>query len=586
MSRCFPYPPPGYSRNGATYEALIESIKSFYILTSLKTAICSGMCTMLPSVLNLLFWCLNKAIEAMRSQGQAERKKEKKAKKDRKEKEKRKDEEKVKLPKNPNGSQQDDACKVSQSSLGSKEAHNKRTEPNGETLEKSDLTEEHGQPIGAHKPSYSSDSTQNSNKRKRDDASVPDGSGGHGKPIKIRLLKKHKGPDSSKETLCSNSGTTDPQSVCGADAKISTWRISTSAKTNPLVPSTSNSVIEDRTRFVSGNRNTGIPATSGRENIAVQYSLNQSQTKSASGSESGLRFSSKQSRPLPSSGKPILPSVQCSLNQGQTRSASGSESGLRFSSKQSRPLPSSGKSILPSVQCSLNQSQTKSASGSESGIRFISKQSRPLPSSGKPILPSDQLKHEIPSSVLNKTALPVSSRPNKSDVDVLNPVRRQQILSHGRPVRPQNHLKHEIPPTPTVSRKNTVEGSYSGRAEQPTPSSGIPIQDKGKRSISEITAPVEEQNAEPTRYEKKLQRKHSQYEKLIRSWVPPILELQPPVDDDQDWLSRSEKSGGRSSSNRGNIETCLESAASMLWQPCARFLAEADIHALPYTVPF
>lgn len=27
MSRCFPYPPPGYVRNGIRDEALIESIK-------------------------------------------------------------------------------------------------------------------------------------------------------------------------------------------------------------------------------------------------------------------------------------------------------------------------------------------------------------------------------------------------------------------------------------------------------------------------------------------------------------------------------------------------------------------------------
>ncbi|XP_024989748.1 uncharacterized protein LOC112524234 isoform X2 [Cynara cardunculus var. scolymus] len=485
MSRCFPYPPPGYSRNGATYEALIESIKK-------ET-----------------------------DKAKAERKKQKRAKKDKKEKEKRKDEEKGKLQKNPN-EYQHDACKVLQSSVGSKEAHNKRTEPTVELLEKSDLTEEHGQPISSHKPSYSSDSTQNSNKRKRDDAIVPDGTGGHGKPIKIRLLKKQKGPDSSKETLCSNSGRTDPQSLAGADARLNTWKISTSRNTNPPKPSTSNLVnglrCEDRTPLVSGNRNTGVPATSGRENIAVHRNLNLGQTKSTWSSEN--------------------PETKNNDLQG-----------LRFSRK---PSPS-------------------------------------LPSSGRPILPSSQLKHEIPSSVLNKTGIPVPSRSSKSDVDVPHPSRQQPIPSHGRSVPPQIHLKHELPPNPTLSvPPPSLQGFHSGRDEQSTPSSGMSVRPTGKRSISEITVPVnssKEQKVEPTRFEKKLQKKHSKYEKLIGSWIPAVLEVPPPVDDDQDWLSRSEKKGSRSSTSRADVDTCHESAAC-LWQPCARFLAEVDIHALPYTVPF
>ncbi|KAI3734396.1 hypothetical protein L6452_13864 [Arctium lappa] len=84
MSRCFPYPPPGYSRNGATYEALIESIK----------------------------------LQKETDKAKAERKKQKRAKKDKKEKEKRKDEEKKgKLEKNPNESQQDASDLFAQTKL-------------------------------------------------------------------------------------------------------------------------------------------------------------------------------------------------------------------------------------------------------------------------------------------------------------------------------------------------------------------------------------------------------------------------------------------------------------------------------------
>ncbi|GKG18617.1 hypothetical protein Tco_0372915, partial [Tanacetum coccineum] len=60
--------------------------------------------------------------------------------------------------------------------------HSATSELTTEQRERSDLTEEHGQPISSQQPSYSSDSiqnTQNSNKRKRDDVVLPDGLGGH-----------------------------------------------------------------------------------------------------------------------------------------------------------------------------------------------------------------------------------------------------------------------------------------------------------------------------------------------------------------------------------------------------------------------
>ncbi|KAJ0674741.1 hypothetical protein HanLR1_Chr12g0443341 [Helianthus annuus] len=74
-------------------------------------------------------------------------------------------------------------------------------------------------------------------------------------------------------------------------------------------------------------------------------------------------------------------------------------------------------------------------------------------------------------------------------------------------------------------------------------------------------------------------KKHAKYEKLIGSWLPPVYQAELP---DDDWLSSSKPS--RSSVLKVDAETCWESVAS--WQPCARFLAEVDIHALPYTIPF
>lgn len=76
-----------------------------------------------------------------------------------------------------------------------------------EQLEGSSVTEEHGQPLNLQNPSYSSDGTQNSNKRRKQ-ASVASDSRGNGNIIRIKLpLQKHKESEStvSKEQLNSSS---------------------------------------------------------------------------------------------------------------------------------------------------------------------------------------------------------------------------------------------------------------------------------------------------------------------------------------------------------------------------------------------
>ncbi|KAI3730337.1 hypothetical protein L1987_61507 [Smallanthus sonchifolius] len=441
MSRCFPYPPPGYCRNGATYEALIESIK----------------------------------LQKENDKAKAERKKEKRAKKEKKEKEKekRKNDEKVKLQNN----QSQDSHKL-QKVAGFTEAQIKGTKTNTELLEKSDLTEEHGQPI---KPSYSSDSTQNSNKRRRDDdALLPDDSPSHGKPIKIRFFKKPKGSDSSNSF---------------EDARLNTV---------PLVQ--------------SSNRNNGVPATSGRENNKLQN----------------------------------IPLTQTKSNSSCDRTKSSNPNALH----------------LDGERCSI----------AKPGFKLL-----------KPILPS---------------SFDITKR--KSDVEVLKSSRQQpQIASFVRPVvRQSRHLEHEIPSS-SESRNIVVQGPDSDRHQQqglsnlkpgiPNPVSNKPNSiTTGKRPINEITVlgnggptkPEKKKEVAPTRTKKKLLKKKAKYEKLIGSWAPPVFQaLIPDVVEDDDWLSRRTKSAS-SSVPRVEVESCRESAATSLWQPHARFLAEADIHALPYTVPF
>lgn len=92
--------------------------------------------------------------------------------------------------------------------------------------------------------------------------------------------------------------------------------------------------------------------------------------------------------------------------------------------------------------------------------------------------------------------------------------------------------------------------------------------------------------------EKKLRRKESKYNKLFDSWVPLSVESGLVVDEDDadDWLfgnKGEDRSTKRLKSD--DLEKCgdnLPSCASSSLQPRAHFLPDADIYALPFTVPF
>ncbi|WMV27759.1 hypothetical protein MTR67_021144 [Solanum verrucosum] len=144
MSRCFPYPPPGYSLNRASNEALIESIK----------------------------------LQKEREVAKAEKKDRKREKKEKKREEKK--------------------AKKEKSNLGfDKATHESKgkylfkcLEDEAEQLERSNLTEEHEPAVCSQNSSCSSDSTQNSNKRKRPASPSRGGIQAHGSIIRIRLSKK------------------------------------------------------------------------------------------------------------------------------------------------------------------------------------------------------------------------------------------------------------------------------------------------------------------------------------------------------------------------------------------------------------
>ncbi|KAH0705209.1 hypothetical protein KY290_009904 [Solanum tuberosum] len=156
MSRCFQYPPPGYSPNTASNYALIESIKLQRYEERVK---------------------LERKKENRRKKKERFRKKEKKAK------------------------------QVSTSSCfrtgdlisrgDNRESRTKYLQKDVEDeiverLENSSLSEEHGKPVCSQDPSYSSDSTQNNNKIKRSTSSS-NGIHDHGPNVRIRLSSHNHG---------------------------------------------------------------------------------------------------------------------------------------------------------------------------------------------------------------------------------------------------------------------------------------------------------------------------------------------------------------------------------------------------------
>ncbi|XP_051139471.1 stress response protein NST1-like isoform X2 [Andrographis paniculata] len=182
MSRCFPYPLPGYALGGASHEALIESIK----LRKRENA------------------KQKKKEKKTYKKGEEEKRKDRKERKERK----RKSEDKTCQGREKSNTPQSHIDKkLSANVKGDLLPSGSKTEP--EQLERSTLTEEHGQSVHLHAPSTSSDSTENSNKRKRP-SSPMDVPNVRGKIIRIRLSSKKQNESNvsslGEPQLCSTSG--------------------------------------------------------------------------------------------------------------------------------------------------------------------------------------------------------------------------------------------------------------------------------------------------------------------------------------------------------------------------------------------
>ncbi|XP_073031957.1 uncharacterized protein [Primulina eburnea] len=244
MSRCFPYPPPGYTPSRASKEALIESIK------------------------------LQKEQEKAKAQKQTKKRKEKenerKGREDERNEIRKKTNEKTDLhskKRRKREERREEKKGRRKESIEKPDLNsNKISFPNrqigkniwahGEQLQRSGLTEEHDQPI-RYLPSKSSESTENSSKRKRPSSPV-NVIRGHGTIIRIPLSSKKRNlPDIliNKQQIYSTSQKTDipPQrnlqpNFCASAEKTSDFVqgdfnrtdkkhiISTSVKSEPAVP--------------------------------------------------------------------------------------------------------------------------------------------------------------------------------------------------------------------------------------------------------------------------------------------------------------------------------------------------------------
>ncbi|KAK9271006.1 hypothetical protein L1049_026594 [Liquidambar formosana] len=240
MSRCFPYPPPGYVRNGASGEALIESIK------------------------------LQRERENANTERRKERKGEKKEKKQQKKREKKADG-KEKPGEICDGEEKKfndvKSCKGG-SLLDSKGGHlQKRIEDEAELLEKSGLTEEHEQPICSENPCYSSDGTQNSNKRRMHTLPSID-SRNHGNIIRIRLpSQKPKEPNASlNRAITFTSGRMDLRVQQNYENAHAPGQGSTFTRTNHF----SEEITRRHDREPDTSLSRAVTSTSGRKDLWTQ----------------------------------------------------------------------------------------------------------------------------------------------------------------------------------------------------------------------------------------------------------------------------------------------------------------------------
>lgn len=121
----------------------------------------------------------------------------------------------------------------------------------------------------------------------------------------------------------------------------------------------------------------------------------------------------------------------------------------------------------------------------------------------------------------------------------------------------------------SVGPSKELSCSTSGRTE------ALALEDQIKSGFSSCTP-----------QETEMQKIKSYTKFLIQSLVPPALPSEVSNIDDDEWPFQRKYSDGNEAKKFKASGDFSCSGVGSLWWPCAQYLAEAEIYALPYTVPF
>uniref|UniRef100_A0A7N2KSS8 Uncharacterized protein n=1 Tax=Quercus lobata TaxID=97700 RepID=A0A7N2KSS8_QUELO len=414
---------------------------------------------------------LQNKTEKDKTESKKEKKREKKEKKEkrkaRKENEKLSDIGDVKTTIKLNDKKYDQSVQSKAESCGGN--LQKRIEDETEQLERSGLTEEHGQAVCSPNVSYLSDSTQKSNKRKRETSPSSDISS-HGTILRLRLpLKKHKELDASRSNkqLCSTSGRVDSPAQ---------------QKNGSTLAQQKNGIVDVR----SQEKDRSINST---KNILAKE-LTHGPKKVVPG--------------------PVLRKIETTPNPEKV------VPGPVPMKIETKPKP---EKVLPrKIETTPN--------------------------------PEKVVPGPVPKKIETKP------KPEK--------VVPRKIETTAGPVP----MKIERTPNP----EKVVPAPVPMKIERtPNPEKEVPC-----------TVP---RRTELTSHEKKIQRKESAYKTLFENWVLPPPHYQGDDFGDEDWLlgkKQADTNGSKRLKAGNDVSSCR---CPTSW-PHAHYLPEAEIHALPYTIPF
>ncbi|XVF63655.1 hypothetical protein PTKIN_Ptkin09bG0104200 [Pterospermum kingtungense] len=154
------------------------------------------------------------------------------------------------------------------------------------------------------------------------------------------------------------------------------------------------------------------------------------------------------------------------------------------------------------------------------------------------------------------------------------------------------------PRVPDASLSEELVCSTSGRADSSTlPKAQEQCDPLSKRPNASTPVPEQKLLCDERRvtvpsssgasvYDNRLQKAALQYKSLIEDWMPLPLQVELDDDDDNDngWLFETKRQG-ESAFKRSEVDSNFSCAGATSY-PRAHFLPEAEIYALPYSVPF